>query len=377
MKILLIDNAEQTLEHLNELLKRQSCQTARVTDPLVGLKLLQKHKFDIVISADKLAKTNIANLLKVISIKFPTLVRIACLHELDKQVANKAHYVFQQPLKVEDIFKTILSFQKNHQAITKDVIVKSVAKVKTLPSPPKVYMQLNAILKNANTDSDKIAEIITQDPSLCAKVLQFTNNTFAQTDKPLTNITDAITKMGVDTLSCIVMTSEMFAYQPDIPNFSLIDEQLHALSTARFAASLVSPELKQDTLLAGLLHDIGKLVLFEIDKALTLKYFENSARTSGDIELEKRIFSTDHCQVGAYLLHVWSFPYYLIETVLNHHHPKKLLLKPPASQKLGIAQAVYIANTLLSGQDLHPEFISHYALADSLDTLKNKAERYK
>jgi len=232
-------------------------------------------------------------------------------------------------------------------------------------------MHLNEILKNANTDSDKIADIITQDPALCAKVLQFTNNTFGKKDKPLTNIAEAITKMGVDTLTCIVMTAELFSYQPDIPNFSLVDEQLHALATARFAASLVPLELKQDTLLAGLLHDIGKLVLFEIDKNLTLEYFKNTARTSGDYSLEKKIFSTDHCQVGAYLLHVWGLPYYLIDAVLNHHLPEKLL-----SKDLGVAQAVYIANNLLRQQDLHPDFIEHFKLKESLVSLKEKVKRY-
>jgi len=372
MKILLIDNPQNNLEALNNLCKLQRCQTARVTDPVMGLKLLQKHSFDIVICSDELTKTSQENLLKAISIKFPKLVRIAQFEHESNDVNAYAHYTFLHSEENQAIIDTVKAFEKNHQQITKDVVVKSVAKVKALPSPPKVYMQLNAILKNANTDSDKIAEIISQDPSLSAKVLQFTNNTFAKTDKPLTNITDAITKMGVDTLCCIVMTAELFSYQPDIPNFSLIDEQMHSLSTARFAATLVPAELKQDTLLAGLLHDIGKLVLFEIDKALTLKYFDNKARSSNDVELEKRIFSTDHCQVGAYLLHVWSFPYYLIESILNHHQPKKLL-----SDSIGITQAVYIANTLLAGKDLHPQFITHFNLAESLDTLKEKALRYQ
>ncbi len=79
------------------------------------------------------------------------------------------------------------------------------------------------------------------------------------------------------------MTAEMFSYQPDIPNYSLVNKKLPSHSTARFSASLISEQLKQGALIAGLLHDIGKLVLFEFNKALTLKYFDNIARTSGDI----------------------------------------------------------------------------------------------
>ncbi|MDG1751357.1 MAG: HDOD domain-containing protein [Thalassotalea sp.] len=372
MKVLLIDNKNNSLARINELLKQQLCKTASVTDPLTGLKLLQKHNFDVVLVADGLEKTTVVNLLKAITIKFPKLIRIAHIEAPIAKLNHYAHYVFTHPIEPINIINTVLSFQGNHKAITKDVIVKSVAKVKALPSPPKVYLQLNAILKNANTDSDKIADIITQDPALAAKVIQTANNIFGQSDKPLSSIAEAITKLGVDTLSCIVMTAEMFSYQPDIPNFSLIDEQAHCLATARLAASLVSPEFKQDALLAGLLHDIGKLVLFEIDKALTLKYFANTARTSDAIELEEKIFSTDHAQIGAYLLHTWSFPYYLIEAVLKHHDPKKLL-----SKNLGISQAVYIANCLLEEKDIDNEFLQHFNLIEKVDKLKEKALRFK
>ena len=372
MKVLLIDSPNKSLKNLVPLFKQQLCQTATTSDPVSGLKLLKKHRFDVVVIAEKLAKTSVDNLLKAIALKFPTLIRITLSDEGQTTDSSLTHYDFKQPIVPLDIINTILSFQAHHKNITKDVVVKSVAKVKTLPTPPKVYMQLNGVLKQANADSDKIADIITQDPALTAKVLQFSNNTFASADKPMTSISEAITKMGVDTLCCIVMTAELFSYQPDIPNFSIIDEQLHALATARLAASLVAPELKQDTLLAGLLHGLGKFVLFEIDKALTIKYFENSARKSDDIVLERRIFSTDHCQVGAYLLHTWCFPYNLIDAVLNHHTPKKLL-----NGQFGTSQAVYLANALLKDLSLDKTFLEHYRLTDNVDKLKEKALKFK
>jgi len=377
MKILLIDDKSKSLNGLSQICQNQGCKTALVSDPLIGLKLLSKHKFDVAIVAQQIQKTSNVNLLKAIAIKFPSVVRIAIFDNDSKtknstKVAKYSHYVFEQPINTDSLVSTVKALEESRKVITKQVVVKAVASVKTLPSPPKVYMQLNAILKNSNSDSEKIAEIITQDPGLTAKVLQFSNNTFMQKGKQLTNISEAITKMGVDTLSCIVMTAELFSYQPDIPNFSIIDEQLHSLATARFAASLVPSEIKQDTLLAGLLHDIGKLVLFEIDKDLTLKYFDNKARTTSDVELEKRIFSTDHSQIGAYLLHVWSFPYHVIDAVLLHHNPAKLL-----KNSFGIAQAIYLANSILKEQEPCLTFVKHYQLEDKLDKLKEKAQRFK
>ena len=376
MKILLLDGKTQSLVKLTDLFIKQKFQTAYLSDPLQAINALKKHKFDVIICAQDIKKTSVVNLFKALTIKFPSVVRLLVAVANGEQIPNSvnavSHYVFDQNSDLVDIINTVKSFADSKNIITKDIIVKAVANVKTLPSPPKVYLQLNAILKNDNTDSEKIAEIISQDPALVAKVLQFSNTSFMPNGKKLTNITEAITKMGVETLSCIVMTAELFSYQPDIPNFSLQDEQLHSLATARFTANIVDESLKHDALLAGLLHDIGKLVLFEIDKALTLKYFENCARTSSDILLEKKIFATDHCQIGAYLMHVWSFPYHIIDAVLHHHDPKKLL-----STHFGVTQALYLANCLLTDTEVDKTFVEHFKLADSTEKLTQKALRFK
>ncbi len=372
MNILLVDNSQEQLANLAAHFTQHHCQTARVNDALQALKLLKKYRFDALIVGEQVAKTTPEEFLKAIALKFPRLIRIARLKAEQPAINSLAHYVFTADDSDKLLVDKVLSFEHAHQVITKDVVVKSVTNVKTLPSPPKVYLQLSALLEQTNCDSDKIAEIISQDPALTAKVLQFTNNTFALTDKPLTNISDAITKMGIDVLTCIVMTAELFSYQPDIPNFSVIKEQLHSLATARFAASLVPQALKQETLLAGLLHDLGKLVLYEMDKKLTLTYLEHSKRQASDIALERRIFSTDHCQVGAYLLHTWSFPYQIIDAILHHHSPSRLL-----AEQLGTAQAVYLANCLLNNQPLDQDFIKHFKLTDQVSDLQNQALKYQ
>jgi HD-like signal output (HDOD) protein len=377
MKILLISDETHKLAKINELFQGQGCKTALVNDALVALKLLSKHNFDVVLVGQQLQKTSNINFLKAVTIKFPNSVRIALADNnnglaKENEVNSLSHYVFDQPIDTAQLLSTVLSLAESQKAITNKGIVELVSKIKALPSPPKVFLQLNNLLKKDHSDSTKFADIIGQDPSLTAKVLQFSNNNFIKNGKQLTNINDAITKMGVDTLSCIVMTAELFSSQVNIAKFSLKEEQLNSLSTARLAASLVSDELKQDALLAGLLHAIGKLILFEIDRNFTLKYFENSARATDDLALEQRFFSTNHCQIGGYLLHLWGFPYHIINAVLWHRAPEKLL-----ANQFGIAQANYLSYCLLKEEDPCTEFISHFNLTEDLTNLKMKALRYK
>jgi putative nucleotidyltransferase with HDIG domain len=378
MKVLIVDNVDQSLLALKQAFYNGPCQTAYVDNGKHALKALNQHKFDVIISVLNLGKISGLEILKAISLKYPSMIRVAIINDIESenrlnaQARNICHYTFALPLNVENIHQSISAIADNNKAITKDHIVKAVAKVKTLPSPPKVYLQLNAIIEESNTDSGKISEIISQDPALAAKVLQFSNSSFMNQGKQINNITEAITRMGIETLSCIVMTAELFSYEPDIPEFSLIKEQLHCLSTARLAASMVKAELKRDTLLAGLLHDIGKVVLFEMDAKLTNTYFQYRVKSANNNALENKVFGTDHNHVGGYLLHMWSFSYHLIEAVVMHHRPEKLLKK-----SFGIAQAVYLADVLLREQQPEPKFIEHYKLENVLEALEKRAAKLR
>ena len=369
MKILLIDNLESQLLDLKQEFHKSRAKFAHVTGLHAAVSALSQHQFNIVVCAFEIDGNDGRVVLEMVAKKFPKTVRILIDNDESKS-QGIAHYCFAQPIDSKTIISTISQLASNNQAITKDIIVKTIANIKTLPSPPKVYMQLNAILKESNTDSQKIAEIIQQDPALTAKVLQFSNNTFATSGKPMMNISDAITKMGIDTLCCIVMTAELFSYNPKIKDFSILDEQLHSLATAKLAASMVKAELKQDAMIAGLLHDLGKVVLFEVNEKSTELFFKHRMKDENNITLENKVFAIDHCHVGGYLLHMWGFSYQIIEAVILHHQPEKLLQK-----SFGVAQAVYLANILIHQQSPAPEFIAHFKLAGVIDALCRRAEK--
>ena len=231
MKILLLDNVDGQLLELKQELHKSRAKLAHVTGLNAAVSALSKHQFNVVICPAIVDNSSANTILEMIAKQFPAIVRIL-VDDNEQPSKNIAHYCFKRPLAYRTIINTIAQLANNNQAITKDIIVKTIANIKVLPSPPKVYMQLNAILKERNTDSNKIAQIIQQDPALTAKVLQFSNNTFTIGGKPMMNISDAITKMGIDTLCCIVMTAELFSYNPKIKGFSILDEQLHCLATA-------------------------------------------------------------------------------------------------------------------------------------------------
>jgi DNA-binding NarL/FixJ family response regulator len=225
MIVLIVDNSNQSLLALKKAFYDGPCQTAYVDNGKHALKALNQHKFDVIISVLDLGRISGLEVLKAISLKYPSMIRVAitndkaCESHLNGQARKISYYTFSSPLNIGNIHQTISAVADNNKSITKDHIIKAVAKVKTLPSPPKVYLQLNAIIEDSNTDSEKISEIISQAPALTAKVLQFSNSSFMSQGKPINNITEAITRMGLETLCCIAMTAELFSYEPDIPDF--------------------------------------------------------------------------------------------------------------------------------------------------------------
>ena len=371
MNILLIDTKQQTLNAIKPAFVSNKNDITHVTDLSILQTLLQQTKFDVVVTPSLLGKISGDELLRTLAISYPSMVRVQLVNH-EKYTAKHAHYNFTQPLNLDDIKSKISQSQNHSKAITKDLIIKAVANVKTLPSPPKVYLQLTHVLKDTSTDAQKISEIILQDPSLTAKVLQFANSSLMSKGKSITSISDAITKMGIDTLCCIVMTAELFTYEPSIPNFSLVREQLHSFATAKLAASMVKPELKQQTMIAGLLHAIGKVVLYEMKPSITEQFFQERSSKEDNNPLENKIFGTDHCHIGGYLLHTWSFSYALIEAVILHRSPQKLL-----KSSFGVAQAVYLANTLLKERAPDPAFIEHYKMEGVLEKLEERANRLR
>ena len=165
MKILLIDSIDKGLNPLKRELSTNCWQVHYVDNPFDALNALTKITFDVVISAQNTQEIQGDELLRYVTKHFPSAVRILVNDPLVSDTISTdetvdVHYRFNQPLNPEEILSTIERFAENKTAITKEAIIKTVAKVKTLPSPPKVYLQLNALLKTASNDVKKITEII-------------------------------------------------------------------------------------------------------------------------------------------------------------------------------------------------------------------------
>lgn len=242
-----------------------------------------------------------------------------------------------------------------HSLISRDV---------ELFSPPEIFLKIEKVINDPRSSARHVAHIISQDPGLSAKLLKIVNSAFFGLPQQIDTISRAVTILGTAELSSLALSTSVMALFREIPsalmNMGLFWE--HSLACGICARLLAGfkhfPSLER-FFIAGLLHDVGKLVLFK-----------QLPRTSGEVlqairqadlfyfEVERLHLGFDHTQVGLALAEQWKLPLTLEQGLGRHHHPLQF---PPSAEAAVISLADAIVNTLGFGnsgeQRISPEII--------------------
>ena len=205
-------------------------------------------------------------------------------------------------------------------------VYKLLREVKVLPPSPQVLPKVLDALRHEQTTLEEVGELISLDPVLTGKLLHYCNSVYFAGREPVTNVPEAIGRVGFQTIFALVSTvSGSKAFNP--PEDSGVDGgQLwkHSLTTA-FACKFIADDIEADGNLlftAGLLHDIGRVVLAQAKGAAYGQLLQQAASTGGDATaLEKAAYGFTHADVGACLMDTWKLPVLLVEAVRCHHQP--------------------------------------------------------
>ena len=233
-----------------------------------------------------------------------------------------------------------------------------INQVTTLQPAPRVLAELMLLLKKDETDAAEVVELITFDPALTAKVLQRCNSVFWSADHPIADMGEAVGRVGFNEIYRLValVVGEGVLCHPQA-GYRLGEGELwqHSVTTA-LASRAIARKLGGDENLvftAGLLHDIGKLVLssfLEDAYEPLLSRLEPSGVSF--LDAEKSILGVEHAEVGGRLLTRWRFPANLVNAVAHHHDPAKA--KPFHQLAAYIHVGDLIAHCLGQAQGLDP-----------------------
>ena len=205
-----------------------------------------------------------------------------------------------------------------------------VAQVTNLPVMPSATVKLLQLLENPSENTQAALDIIQHDAVLSAKLLRLCNSAAIGLRKPVASVDQAVFFLGfreVQRLALALGVGGSLKRKGKVSEAEARDLWLHSVTTAH-AASLIFPEIRSidvDSSIAftaGLMHDIGKLVLAEMQTPeMTL---DVRARVAGGMplwEAERAVLGASHAEVEACLLQTWHMPEILIEPIGNHHSP--------------------------------------------------------
>jgi putative nucleotidyltransferase with HDIG domain len=206
-------------------------------------------------------------------------------------------------------------------------ILKKVAGIKKIPTLPVVMQEVLSTVASRDSSANDLAAILTKDQSMCARVLKMANSAFYAQNRRISSIGDAVVILGFDSIVQLMLATTVFK---PFDSSRLGDSlNMHGLWKHSMATASVSKMIAEKTgrhkegslaYTAGLLHDIGKLVLasyFPDDYAPVFEKLESDVLFL--YEAEELVLGFTHCDIAEWLFGQWNFPEELIDMVSCHH----------------------------------------------------------
>ena len=318
-----------------------------------ALASLTAQPVDILLSDMRMPGMTGAQLLSEVAQCRPDTVRIAFSEPTDQELVlkcvNTAHQFLSKPCDAGGLAAALGRALNVDKLGSNDQLRTLVAQLRTIPSLPAVFHELQAQLASPDASVDTVGRTISRDPAMTAKLLKVVNSAFFGLNRKVSSPTDAALLLGLETIRMLVLWANVFSVEsaPKIPGFSLDSLSIHSMCVGRIARDIVGLErgpakMRELAMTAGLLHDLGKLVIAVNYPDLLLEAMTMAQRDNLPFhEAERRTFGTDHAEVGAHLLGLWGLPSDLVEVVGFHHRPGLC-----ASERFGALTAVHVADAL-------------------------------
>jgi putative nucleotidyltransferase with HDIG domain len=201
-----------------------------------------------------------------------------------------------------------------------------INRVDELPEVPQIAFRAIQLLNNPETDVSSLAQVISSDQALTAKVLRLCNSAFYGLSRQVTTISEAVVIVGFSSLkSLVLMLTTQSSMNKGLLGYKIGPGEFwrHSLNTAeitRFLAQHTGANNPEEAFIAGLIHDIGKMALNQYALPEVYRATNLSQKERLPIhEAETQVLGFDHADVGAALTERWNFPPVLVEAIRRHH----------------------------------------------------------
>lgn len=352
--ILFVDDEPNVLNGLERMLRpmRHVWTMSFAESGQQALEILKDRHFDVVVSDIRMPLMNGLQLLVEVKRLYPATVRMILSGESDREMTMKAvnvsHQFLNKPCNTETLKAAISRIGDLSDLLQNDSLKAMVSRVDSLPSLSSLYIEIMRELQSSNSSIKKIGDIISRDLAMTAKILKLVNSSYFSLPRHISSPEQAVLLLGLDTIKSLVLSLQVFSQfkVKGMPENYLSQLWDHSMVTAQTSKKIATEErqdqfLIDNSFMAGLLHDSGKLVMASCFNDQYSKVISSVGRSPSLTEKEKETFGVTHAEAGAYLMGLWGLPYPIIEAIAFHHSPGKSM-----TRQFTPLTAVYIANIL-------------------------------
>src|SRR5581483_5111183 len=332
-----------------------------------ALRVMTQQRFDVIVSDMRMPQPDGASLLTRVKAQYPGMTRIVLSGHADKasivRTLPVAHQFLAKPCDPEQVGLVIERAFALNQLLNDERLRGLTGGLDKLPSLPQCYRALTEAMEREDVRVDEIAAIVERDPAMSLKVLQLVNSAYFGLARRVTSLKEAVVYLGVELLRSLALGSQVFSsLDADALAACGLDRlQERSLLTATLARRFLrDTPLRDEAFTAGLVHDIGRLVIAVCLRARceqVVAIVRASGRTFAAVERE--LLGVSHAEIGAYLLGVWGLPASIAEAVACHHHPSGV-----PHDALDLAGAVHVAAAIASER---LERVGSLAADDAID----------
>jgi len=305
-----------------------------------ALAWIMNSKFDAVFADVQLSDMTGIEFLDEIVRQRPKVLRIVLSDILEVEntlkCIGKAHHHLAKPCDGSTLIRALNKALDQEAWLPSDTLQGLISQMRNVPSPPEMYFQIAMEMQSPKASVENVGQLIARDPAIAAKVLQLANSAVFGLQLQVSSPVEAVNYIGLETTKALVLLAHTFSTfeQVELAGFSIEALWRHSLRVGHFARRITltengDPSMADEAFTAGLLHDLGKLLYAanlpqQFGEALEMSRSQYRSLW----EVESQIFGATHAEVGACILNLWGLPPQIVESVVSHHHPLRLLTRP-------------------------------------------------
>ena len=333
-RILFVDDESFVLQALQRML-RPMClewEMSFADSGAAALEMFQEKPFDVVVADMNMPKMDGSALLREVAKLNPKTVRIGLSGMADPRFIpggrKITHQFLTKPCAAADLVATVERTCNAEWAVRNEALGNLFARFKATPGLPTIYNEMVRMLDDTDCSIDAVDAAVRRYPRMIARMIDVVNSTYFSTSHVLAESRERVGFSGEESFMSLLAVDAFAEFSKGGVGPIPVDKfNAHAASVAIRAKAIALSEgvdcrTADDSLLAGLLHDCGQLLLAANFPEEFAQAVEIARSESQPMHLaERRVFGIDHAEVGSHLLALWGLPSSVVAAVALHHSP--------------------------------------------------------